>query len=108
MNLYDLPSPWLKRESIFTHHEAKHHQGENLACVGLVMIMMMSMMWVMMMIFLMIMITRHPLYIGCWDEYDDCGEIMMILTLGLPDGMSDADNQHDIDHDDGDDADVDE
>ena len=36
MNLYDLPPPRLKRESVLAHHEAKHHQGEDLARVGLI------------------------------------------------------------------------
>ena len=55
-NLNDLPPPRLERESIFTHHEAKHHQGEDLACVCLVMIMTMRIMCVM--TTMMMMITR--------------------------------------------------
>ena len=36
MNLYDLPPPRLKREPVLAHHEAEHHQGEDLARVGLI------------------------------------------------------------------------
>ena len=39
-HLNDLPSSWLKRKSILAHDEAKHHQGEYLAGVSLIMIML--------------------------------------------------------------------
>ena len=39
-HLNDLPSSWLKRKSVLTHDEAKHHQGKYLAGVSLIMIML--------------------------------------------------------------------
>ena len=56
MNLYDLPPPRLKRESILTHHEAEHHQGEDLARVGLMIMMRKGVMWTMMNKMLMMML----------------------------------------------------
>ena len=48
MNLYDLPPPRLKRESVLTHHEAEHHQGEDLARVGLMLMLMLMLMLLLM------------------------------------------------------------
>ena len=39
-HLNDLSSTWLKRKSILAHDEAEHHQGEYLAGVSLIMIML--------------------------------------------------------------------
>ena len=39
-HLNDLPSSRLKRKSVLAHDEAEHHQGEYLAGVSLIMIML--------------------------------------------------------------------